>query len=75
MDILPKVAKTWYTLLSFLGYLGEVESDSQNVCAHYCARASGSNFQVLICSGSRGTVPSSVFGWPSLYAIGKDVDH
>ena len=38
-------------ILSFVGYLGEIESDSLNcfdLHTHYCATVSTSNFQVLI---------------------------
>ena len=47
-------------ILSFLGYLGEIESDSPTVCGAdkvpvyatiYSATVSAFNFEVLICGG------------------------
>ena len=45
-------------ILSFFGYLAEIESDSQTVWTylhmhHYCTTVSDSSFQVLICSSWR----------------------
>ena len=62
-------------ILSFLGYLGEFESDSQNgldLHVHCYGTASASNFQVLTCSGltsfdSRKLYP--LFGLPSSYSV------
>ena len=52
--------------LSFLGYLPETEAYSQNVWTcilvyiSHCARVSASNFQVIVCSGSRDTTLRTV---------------
>ena len=59
--------------LSFLEYLGEIESYSQTVwtCRYtICARVSTSNFQVLVCNGLPGTRYDCknlhpLSGWPS----------
>ena len=49
-------------ILSFRGYLGEIELVFPNCLdlhMHYCATVSASNFQVLICSGSRASTLGS----------------
>ena len=64
IQILGEKSRQKLVILSLLGYLDGIESNSQTVwtCTyvHHCATVSASNFQLLFSSGRRASTPRSL---------------